>query len=295
MRKSYGLIVNLSKPSALKTTRKIVQFLSKRHFSVWVEKEANVVLKLKGVQEGTRSQIFKNVSLVIALGGDGTILNVVRQMKNKKLPILGVNLGGLGFLAEVKTKELDRALQDLIKGKYVVETRMTLKTNVKRAGKWIASYDALNDVVVNNGELARAIHLKVSMDGEIVTSIICDGLIISTPTGSTAYSLSSGGPIVFPSTKAILMTPVSPHTLTNRPIVFPEDRVLKIKSVNPKDKVVLTVDGQIGLELKANDIVEVKKSNSFARLILLKKNTYFSILREKLSWGGIPSRKSVRA
>lgn len=292
---SYGIIPNLRKTSALSTTRKIAQFLLKRKKSVWVESSVNRSLKLKGVREGSCKEIFKKASIIIALGGDGTILNIVREMGTRMVPIFGVNLGGLGFLTEVKANELERALKDLVAKKYSVEKRMVLQAKVRRGGKVIAAYKGLNDVVITNGALARVIELEVMIDKEYVTSYIADGLIFSTPTGSTAYSLSSGGPIVHPAAKAIIMTPNSPHTLTNRPIVVPDDRVLKAKVLSSESGVILTIDGQVGLTLKDKDIVEVKKSTSSARLVLLDKESYFSILRRKLSWGGVPIHKKKKS
>lgn len=290
MKSNYGLIANLTKFNAVPVAQSIVNYLKKKHLSLWVEKEANQTLKLKNVQVGSLQDIFKQASALIALGGDGTILNLVRQMRGHSLPILGVNLGGLGFLTEVRIRELERALQKLISKKYTVEKRMMLEAQVIRDKKLFASYTALNDVVVTNGALARLIHLNVFMDKEYVTSYLADGLIVSSPTGSTAYSLSSGGPIVHPSTQAILMTPVSPHTLTNRPIVVPDKSVLEVQVQNPKEGAYLTVDGQVGLVLKSNDFVQIKKLKQCAKLILLNENSYFGILREKLSWGQIPSQ-----
>lgn len=291
MKAGYGLIANLTKPNAAKVAQKIAAYLKKHGKTLWVEAEANQVLKIKGVKTGSFQEVLKRSSALIALGGDGTILHLVRQMKRSSLPILGVNLGGLGFLTEVRVKELEGSLKKLLAKKYSVEKRMMLEAKVFRKKKAVASYTALNDVVITNGALARVIHLDVKIDKDYVTSYLADGLIVSSPTGSTAYSLSSGGPIVHPSTKSILVTPVSPHTLTNRPILIPDKGVLEIKVINPKKGAYLTVDGQVGLVLKSNDLVKVKKSSSSARLILLDKTSYFGILREKLRWGEIPSQK----
>lgn len=294
MKPIYGLIANLNKNNSARVARKIAAFLRKKKCSVWVEEELFRALRMKGVRGAPKEALLKSVDLMIALGGDGTILTLVRTMREKKIPILGVNLGGLGFLTEVKLKDLDRALEELVAGRYRVEKRMTLEARVRRGGKVIATYNALNDVVVTNGALARVIHLQVMIQSEYVSSYMSDGIIVATPTGSTAYSLSSGGPIVHPSTSAILMTPICPHTLTNRPIIVPEDRVLRIKIRVPGEDVMLTVDGQIGLMLKVNDLVEVKKSPSPAKLVVLGKVSYFDILREKLNWGGMPPLKAFK-
>ncbi len=291
MKSNYGLIANLTKSNAAPVAQGIANYLKKQGQSLWIDQETNQTLKLKNIQVCSLQELFKQASALIALGGDGTILNLVRQMRGRSLPILGVNLGGLGFLTEVRIRELERALQKLISKKYTVEKRMMLEARVIRDKKLFASYAALNDVVVTNGALSRLIHLNVFMDKEYVTSYFADGLIVSSPTGSTAYSLSSGGPIVHPSTAAILMTPVSPHTLTNRPIVVPDKSVLEVQVQNPKEGAYLTVDGQVGLVLKSNDFVQIKKLKYCAKLILLHESSYFGILREKLSWGQIPSQK----
>lgn len=294
MKPIYGLIANLSKANSVRVARRIAAFLRKKKSKVWVEDELFRALRMKGVQGVSKEELLKSVDLLIALGGDGTILTLARMMRERKIPILGVNLGGLGFLTEVKLKDLDRALEELVAGRYRVEKRMTLEARVRRGGKVVATYNALNDVVVTNGALARVIHLQVMIQSEYVSSYMSDGIIVATPTGSTAYSLSSGGPIVHPSTSAILMTPICPHTLTNRPILVPEDRVLRIKIRVPGEDVMLTVDGQIGLMLKVNDLVEVKKSPWPAKLVALRKVSYFDILREKLNWGGMPPLKAFK-
>ncbi len=291
MKQSLGLIANLSKPNALKVAQKIAAYLKKRGISLWVEHAAKETLKLKGVQTGELSDLFRHSQAIIALGGDGTILNAVRQMKRHSVPILGVNLGTLGFLTEVRVEELEEALKKLVKKRYKVEKRMMLQAQVVRGKKVQATYHALNDVVVTHGELARVIDLKVKMNKELVTSYIGDGLIVATPTGSTAYSLSTGGPVVHPSANAILMTPISPHTLTNRPIVIADKGFLEIQVGKPNREAYLTIDGQVGLVIKSNDLVKVKKSSYSAKLILLEGSSYFGILREKLGWGETPAKK----
>jgi NAD+ kinase len=224
--------------------------------------------------------------MIIALGGDGTLLKAIRSIKNLKIPIFGVNLGGLGFLTEFTIDTLFNNLGKVIKGDFQVQKRMMLQGNLIRNRKSLVKHIALNDIVISQRDLARLLTMNTYINSEYVTTYQADGLIISTPTGSTAYSLSAGGPIVEPATDAMLLTPICPHTLTNRPILIPANSKLRIELPKPENEVALTIDGQIGIPMKKGDIIEVKRHPKQVRLIKSSESSFFGILRKKLGWGG---------
>jgi NAD+ kinase len=210
---------------------------------------------------------------------------VGRLVKNRNIPILGVNLGSLGFLAEVSIHEMYPALEHVLRGEYSIERRMMLKARVLRGNACIGDYRVLNDVVVNKGALARIISLEVSVDGVYLTTFQADGLILATPTGSTAYSLSAGGPIIHPSLSSILLTPICPHTLTNRPIILPVDSILEIRLKNDSRDVLLTLDGQVGSSFLKDDVAVIERSEYTVPFIQSPFKNYFEVLRTKLKWG----------
>jgi NAD+ kinase len=225
------------------------------------------------------------VDLLIVLGGDGTLLSAARSLGDHPVPILPVNLGGLGFLTSVTLAELYPILEEVLSGRSRVSERTQLDTKVLRVGKVVARHRALNDVVLNKGALARIIDLKLHVDGDYVSSYKADGLILSTPTGSTAYSLAAGGPIVYPKVAAFIVTPICPHTLTNRPLVIPDTSQVEISFRAGDEPVFLTLDGQVGVELEHADKISVAKAAQPLRLVRPARKTYFEILRNKLKWG----------
>ena len=224
------------------------------------------------------------VDVILVLGGDGTFLHAARLVGTAGIPILGVNLGSLGFLTEVKLGEMYSALEGLLSGQYQSEERVLLNVEVIRKGKNEAQYLALNDAVINKGALARIIDLEVSVNSQPVLSTRADGLIISTPTGSTAYSLAAGGPILYPTLEAFIIAPICPHTLTNRPVVIPDRDEVEVCLQRGTD-VMLTVDGQVGMPLHPHDCVKVYRAQSTLKLVLPFGSTFFKLLREKLRWG----------
>lgn len=223
--------------------------------------------------------------MLVVLGGDGTMLAAARLVEGRPTPILGVNVGGLGFLTEVTRDELYGAMTQVFAKAYTEEERLMLRSRMIRLGEQVATASALNDVVLSKGALSRMVHLEISINGQFVTSLRGDGLIISTPTGSTAYSLSSGGPIINPSVHALILTPICPHTLTNRPIVIPQDVVVEVLMVSRGEGAMVTFDGQVGIALRHRDTVEVKASDHKTRLIQFPQRTYYEVLRKKLKWG----------
>jgi NAD+ kinase len=223
--------------------------------------------------------------MIIVLGGYGTLLSVARLVGDRDVPILGVNLGGLGFLTEITLEELHRVVERVVQGDFITNERVVLNASVIRRGERMAEFIVLNDAVINKGALARIIDLETTINQDYVTTFKSDGLIISTPTGSTAYNLSAGGPIVYPSLHCIILTPICPHTLTNRPIVIPDDVVIRATLKAKQQEVILTLDGQQGFTLEFEDVVEVKKAEGRILLIKSPYRHYFEVLREKLKWG----------
>ncbi|MCG2676569.1 NAD(+)/NADH kinase [bacterium] len=226
------------------------------------------------------------------MGGDGTLLRAVRMLKGKEIPILGVNLGGLGFLTEVTLGELYKTLSDVLADRYRLEKRIGLEATLYRGRKRIATSTALNDCVITKGVLSRLIRLDAFIGKEYLTTYAADGLIISTSTGSTAHSLSAGGPIVHPGIPAIILTPICPHTLSNRPLIISGEEEIRIRIASPHPDIALTLDGQEVIKLKEKDVIRIKKASSKIGLIVPKKKSYYQVLRKKLKWGGTTSASS---
>lgn len=280
--KNIGIITKLRKPEAVEVVKKLNPWLKNKGFETFIDIEAASSLRLKGFQ---RSEIPSLVDMIIVLGGDGTLLNVARLVGDRGIPILGVNLGGLGFITEVPLNEIYTTLERIFNNDYFIEERLMLIAHVYRQGERVAEYNVLNEVVVNKGALARIIDLETYINKSYVSTFKADGLILSTPTGSTAYSLSAGGPIIYPTLHSFVLTPICPHTLTNRPIVLPDDFLVEIVLKSESGDVFLTLDGQVGFSLMYDDVVEVKKSQGKIKLISSPERDYFKILRTKLKWG----------
>jgi NAD+ kinase len=232
-----------------------------------------------------RDQVPEGAQLVLVLGGDGTLLAAARALAGREIPILPVNFGGLGFLTAITLDQLYPELECALCGEQRVVPRRMLHGEVQRDGKTVASYEALNDIVIGKTQIARMIDLETYVDGQFVSTFKADGLIIATPTGSTAYSLSAGGPIVFPAVAAICITPVCPHMLTNRPVLVPETSVIEIICKAPRQEAYLTVDGQVGEPLIENDRVVCRRSEHQVHLIRPPNMFFFDVLRQKLKWG----------
>jgi NAD+ kinase len=271
-------------PAAQKAAKKLAAWLDARGKRVYIDKWTASALKVEGCDP---SSIPSLVEMIIVLGGDGTLLSAARLVADAHtdVPIFGVNLGSLGFMAELSLDELYGNLEKALAGKLETEDRMMLTASVLREGKRIARYRVLNDAVINKGALARMMELRVSVNGGHLTTLRADGLIVATPTGSTAYSLSAGGPIIHPMIHCFVLTPICPHTLSNRPIALPDNVVVTACLMSQSEDVSLTLDGQIGFPLEWNDIVELKKSRFKMRLIKHPDKSYFEILRTKLKWG----------
>ncbi len=232
-----------------------------------------------------REQLPAQADLLIVLGGDGTLLAAARTLGEHSVPILPVNLGGLGFLTSVTLEELYPILEQVLEGRNRISERVLLQAEVLRGGKAVERHRALNDAVLNKGALARMIDLELNIDGDYVCSYKADGLIVSTPTGSTAYSLAAGGPIIYPAVEAFVITPICPHTLTHRPLVIPNNSRIEVSFLAGEETVFLTLDGQVGVELKHGDRLGVTRASNKLRLVRPARKTYFEILHNRLKWG----------
>ncbi|MBM4043616.1 MAG: NAD(+)/NADH kinase [Planctomycetes bacterium] len=226
--------------------------------------------------------------MVIIFGGDGAILSAARRLGRNQVPAVGVNLGKFGFLAEVSLSELRSGLGRILAGEFQAASRMMLQCRVKRGERLIKDSLALNDAVISRSSLSRLIAIQLSIDSEEVTKYYCDGLIVSTPVGSTAHSLAAGGPILTHDMEAFIVTPICPHTLTNRPLVVSAQRRIEMGVLPEAKSVALTVDGQVYVELLPGDRVQVERSELRFQLIQTQERTFFQTLREKLQWGGHP-------
>jgi NAD+ kinase len=280
--KKIGIICKPGRPEPLEILKDLLPWLGRRGYETLVDSEAAAAL---GMQGRAREDIAAAVDAVLVLGGDGTMLGVSRLVAERGIPILGVNLGSMGFITEVNREEIYEAVDTLLSGTCSVEERLMLSAGVLRDGERIAEYTVLNDVVINKSALARIVDLDAFINGVYVTTFKADGLIISTPTGSTAYSLSAGGPILYPSLDSILLTPICSHTLTNRPIVLPDNFTIQVILKTVSEDVYLTLDGQMGFSLRKDDVIEVNKSPYKTRLFIPCERDYFNILRTKLKWG----------
>ena len=230
-------------------------------------------------------QLQAETDLIVVLGGDGTMISAARLVGRRETPVLGINYGSLGYLTEFRIEELFLALDTVLAGNYKIDRRVMLDAEHRRRGETIAIGRVLNDVVINKSVLARIIGIEVWLNEHFVNSFRADGLIVSTPTGSTAYNLSAGGPIIYPSMNAVVLTPICPFTLTNRPIVVPDTAEIKLVLSHENEGVVLTLDGQVGYQMQTGDTVSIRKSATTFNLVQPMNRNYFDVLRDKLKWG----------
>ncbi len=233
----------------------------------------------------SREEIASVADLIVVLGGDGTLLATARAIQRRSVPILAVNLGGLGFLTDVTLEELYPTLESVLAGKFTTDHRVRIEAVVLRHEEVISSFLALNDAVMNKGAIARVLDFDMWVDGRFMSTYKSDGLIIATPTGSTAYSLAAGGPVIVPSVNAFIVTPICAHTLTNRPIVLEDTVTINVAMKDHQESVYLTIDGQMAVALRSDDHVQVRKSPCLIELVQPAGRTYFEVLRKKLKWG----------
>jgi len=281
--KTIGIITKPNSERATELVPKLLDWLRPRDVRVRCDREtANYVTGLSGLP---RKEVPDGTELVILLGGDGTLLSAARAIAGREIPLLAVNLGSMGFLTAITVDELFPELEAALRGEHRIGRRRYLLCELRRGDQVISRYEALNDVVIDKVEIARMIDIDASVDDQVMCSYRADGLIVSTPTGSTAYSLSAGGPIILPSVASLGITPICPHTLTNRPVIVPETSVITLISRAKDDAAYLTIDGQVGEPLKRGDVVVCRSSQHALLLVRPPQLKFFDVLRQKLKWG----------
>jgi NAD+ kinase len=283
--RTVGIISRPRREDISRVVPPLISWLHARDVKVACDSETGECIGAIAGKTLRREDLPGCSDLLIVLGGDGTLLSAARLAASQKVPILPVNLGGLGFLTTVSLDELYPILEEIFSGKHRISERVMLQAEITRDGNVIRRQIALNDAVLNKAALARIMDLELRVNGEYVTTYKADGLILSTPTGSTAYSLAAGGPIIYPIVEAFVITPICPHTLTNRPLVVPDSVKIDIGFKSEDEAVFLTLDGQVGIQLARNDQIQIRKAPEKLYLVRPAKKTYFEILRNKLKWG----------
>ena len=286
MIQNVGIISKPAKADLAGVVPPLLDWLRQRGVAVCYDREtADAIGQSHSGGALDREQVAARADLLVVLGGDGTLLHAARLLDERDIPVLAINLGGLGFLTSFPLSELYPALELALSGKLHTSDRKLLQVEVLRKGQVAERHLALNDAVVNKGALARILDYDLHLDGSYACSYKADGIIFSTPTGSTAYSLSAGGPILYPVVEALVITPICPHTLTNRPLVIPDSAKIEIDFKSEDDAVFLTLDGQVGIELVRGDHIVARKAPEKLYLVRPAKKTYFEVLRNKLKWG----------
>jgi NAD+ kinase len=275
--KTIGAVVGPRKPEALEVVSRLRE---------WCEARGIELRAVNSVAE-PGGELDDDIDLIVVLGGDGTMLGAARMMGEREIPVLGVNFGFLGYMTEFTLEEMFPALENVRKGNFAVERRMMIDVTLNRGGVAAAARRALNDAVITKSTPARMIEIESYINGMLVNSFRADGMIVATPTGSTAYSLSAGGPIVHPSMSAILLTPICPHMLSNRPAVVPGESVVDLIFKRADTDLLLTIDGQPGVELQHDDRITLRRSETSFNLVQSTNRNYFEVLRTKLKWGTI--------
>ena len=284
-----GVLIKPRHPHALDDLCRLVEWCAPRDIGVVggprLDRASVEARTGCAVETMEHDALAESVDMIVVMGGDGTMIATARMLGDREVPVLGINRGTLGYLAEFRADEMIPALEAIIAGDYTLDRRVMLTAEVYRGAEKLLHNRVLNDVVISKSALARMIEIEALIDGKFVNCFRADGLIASTPTGSTAYSLSAGGPIVYPSMNAVVITPICPHTLSNRPLVVPDDVLFEFTLKTPEEEVALTLDGQLGIPLQAGDRVAVRKSRAAFNIIQANSRNYFEVLRGKLRWG----------
>lgn len=281
--RTVGIVVKPNHDEAWATACELVEWLKARDIAI--AGEPFCPAEALGSESPAPPASLETADLMVVLGGDGTMISTARLIGDAEPLVLGINYGSLGYLTDFRIEEMHIALEAIFEGNYEIDRRVMLRAEHCRGEEKLAEGRVLNDVVINKAALARIIEIEVRLNGLYVNSFRADGLIVSTPTGSTAYNLSAGGPIVFPSMNAVVLTPICPFTLTNRPIVMPDDAEIELVLQNENEGVVLTLDGQIGHAMHSHDRVLIRKSRTTFNLVQPPNRNYFDVLRNKLKWG----------
>jgi NAD+ kinase len=281
--KTLGVIANCRKESAGRVLTRLRERAAGAGITLFPDAATCELMNCPCALDGPA--VFDQVEAVMVLGGDGTMLRAVRALEGRDLPVIGVNLGSLGFMTSVAESDLDRAVDCLARGEFGVSKRVVLECNARSAISGAGHYRALNDVVITSVH-SRVVTLSVRVDDSSVGDFVCDGLILSTPTGSTGHSLSAGGPVIMPEAGALVVSLICPHTLSTRPLVLPDEVIVEVTVTASAGKVALTADGQIGQELAQGDRVEIRRASRHVRFIHLPGYSYFGVLRQKLHWRG---------
>jgi len=281
--KRIGILVKAKAPDTIALLKELLPWLRARGKDPLLD--PSIAALVGETAPSHRKDLAALADMLVVLGGDGTMLAAARLVEDRPIPILGINAGGLGFLTAVTRDELFTALEQVFANAFTEEERLMLRSRIIRMGQQVAAAAMLNDMALSKGALSHMVQLEVSIDGQFVTGLRGDGLIISTPTGSTAYSMAAGGPILNPAVHALILTPICPHTLTNRPIVIPQEAHVAVTLVSNDEGAMVTFDGQAGIALQPRDLIEVRASENKTRLIRFADRTYYDMLRKKLKWG----------
>ena len=284
-----GVIVKPNQPDATGTVCRLIEWLAQHDVTVVggpeIEKARNEQSISCQLQVLAHEEMAASVDLIVVLGGDGTMIATARLLGDRQIPVLGINYGRLGYLAEFNVEQMTEALKLIFNGDYRLDRRVMLEARLFRGEAELTQGRVLNDVVISKSALARIIEIEARLNGQLVNSFRADGLIVSTPTGSTAYNLSAGGPVIYPSMNALAMTPICPHTLSNRPLVMPDDAEIELCLRSTED-VALTLDGQVGFPMEEGDCVRIRRSTTTFNIVQPSDRNYFEVLRDKLRWGG---------
>jgi NAD+ kinase len=284
-----GVVLRPHHPEALETIYRLVEWLCARGIMVvctpdvdraQIESETGCQIEILEMD-----QLAGSVDLIVVLGGDGTMIGTARMIGDHSVPVLGINYGHLGYLAEFRVDEMFPALESILEENYRIDHRVMLAVELFRGQERMLHSRVLNDVVINKAARARIINIEAYLNRKFVNSFRADGLIVSTPTGSTAYNLSAGGPVIYPSMNAVVMTPICPFTLSNRPIVVPDDALIELSLKTPNEEVALTLDGQVGVPIMVGDRMLIRKSGTTFNIVQATNRNYFDVLRDKLRWG----------